>query len=45
MEPYKIAAGVRERRVFRAVARTGKVWGKGISQNVVWYVVKPVARE
>ena len=26
--------------IFRAVARTGKVWGKGISQNVVWYVVK-----
>jgi hypothetical protein len=25
---------------FRAVARTGKVWGRGISQNVVWYVVK-----
>ena len=23
-----------------AVARMGKVWGKGIYQNVVWYVVK-----
>jgi hypothetical protein len=34
------AAGVREGRIFRAVARTGKVWGKGISQNVVWYVVR-----
>ena len=34
------AAGVREGRLFRAVARTGKVWGKGISQNVVWYVVR-----
>ncbi len=33
-------AGVRDGRIFRAVARTGKVWGKGISQNVVWYVVK-----
>src|ERR1700737_2564535 len=29
-----------EGRSFRAVARAGKVWGKGISQNVVWYVVK-----
>jgi hypothetical protein len=27
-------------QIFRAVARTGKVWGDGISQNVVWYVVK-----
>src|SRR2546427_4244321 len=34
------AAGVTEGRIFRAVARTGKAWGKGISQNVVWYVVK-----
>jgi site-specific recombinase XerD len=34
------AAGVREGRIFRAVARAGKVWGQGISQNVVWYVVK-----
>jgi len=34
------AAGVRDGRIFRAVARTGKVWGKGISQNVVWYVVR-----
>jgi site-specific recombinase XerD len=34
------AAGVTEGRIFRAVARTGKVWGTGLSQNVVWYVVK-----
>jgi site-specific recombinase XerD len=34
------AARVTEGRIFRAVARTGKVWGRGISQNVVWYVVK-----
>ena len=34
------AARVTDGRIFRAVARAGKVWGKGISQNVVWYVVK-----
>jgi site-specific recombinase XerD len=34
------AARVTEGRIFRAVARAGKVWGKGISQNVVWYVLK-----
>jgi integrase len=27
-------------QIFRAVARTRKVWGNGISQNVVWYVVR-----
>jgi len=40
LDQWTAAAGVREGRIFRAVARTGKVWGKGISQNVVWYVVK-----
>jgi site-specific recombinase XerD len=34
------AANVREGKVFRAVARKGKIWGRGISQNVVWYVVR-----
>src|SRR5262249_53121506 len=34
------SAGVSEGRIFRAVARLGKVWGSGISQNVVWYVVR-----
>ena len=34
------AAGVSEGKIFRAVARLGKVWGRGISQNVVWYVVR-----
>jgi site-specific recombinase XerD len=41
LDQWTAAAGVREGRVFRAVARTGKVWGNGISpQNVAWYVVK-----
>jgi site-specific recombinase XerD len=40
LDQWTRAAGVREGRIFRAVARTGKVWGKGISQNVVWYVVR-----
>jgi site-specific recombinase XerD len=37
---WAAAAGITEGRIFRAVARAGKVWGNGISQNVVWYVVK-----
>ena len=40
LDQWTRAAGVTEGRIFRAVARMGKVWGKGISQNVVWYVVK-----
>jgi site-specific recombinase XerD len=34
------AAAVSDGKIFRAVARLGKVWGYGISQNVVWYVVR-----
>ena len=40
LDQWIVAASVTEGRIFRAVARAGKVWGKGISQNVVWYVVK-----
>jgi integrase len=40
LDVWIAAAGITEGKIFRAVARTGKVWGKGISQNVVWYVVK-----
>jgi integrase len=40
LDQWTVAARVREGRIFRAVARTGKVWGKGISQNVDWYLVK-----
>ena len=39
VDPWIVAARVTEGRIFRRVARAGKVWGKGISQNVVWYVV------
>jgi len=34
------AANVTEGKIFRAVAHKGKIWGRGISQNVVWYVVR-----
>ena len=34
------AAGITSGKIFRAVARSGKVWGSGISENVVWYVVR-----
>jgi len=40
LDHWTRAAGVSEGRIFRAVARLGKVWGRGISQNVVWYVVR-----
>lgn len=35
-----MAAGITEGKIFRAVTNRGKVWGKGISQNLVWCVVR-----
>jgi site-specific recombinase XerD len=40
LDTWTSAAGIAAGRVFRRVTRTGKTWGRGISQNVVWYVVK-----
>jgi site-specific recombinase XerD len=40
LDEWAAQAGITQGRIFRAVSRMGKVWGKGISQNVVWYVVK-----
>jgi integrase len=31
-------------QVFRAVSRQGTAWGKGVSENVVWYVVRNCAQ-
>ena len=44
LDQWTRAAGVCEGKIFRAVARRGKVWGSGLSQNVVWYVVKNCAK-
>ena len=40
LDEWTAAAAVTDGRTFRAVSRTGKAWGVGITQNVVWYVVK-----
>jgi site-specific recombinase XerD len=40
LDQWTQSAGVSEGKIFRAVAGQGKVWGSGISQNVVWYVVR-----
>jgi site-specific recombinase XerD len=40
LDGWIAATGITEGRIFRAVSKTGKMWGDGISQNVVWYVVK-----
>ena len=38
------SAGISNGRLFRCVCRTGKTWGNGVSERVVWRVVKQYAR-
>ena len=40
LDQWVLAAGIVKGRIFRAINRTGEVWGSGISQNVVWHVVR-----
>ena len=40
LDQWTRAANVTEGKIFRRVARKGRVWGKGLSQNLVWYVVR-----
>jgi integrase len=44
IDNWTIAAGIGEGRLFRAIRKNGALWGRGVSQNVVWYVVKNCAQ-
>jgi site-specific recombinase XerD len=39
LDRWTSAAGITRGQVFRAISKNEVVWGHGISQNVVWYVV------
>lgn len=43
LDDWLDAAGVTHGKAFRCVSRRGTVWGKGISEKVVWHVVKEYA--
>ena len=38
------SAPVASGKLFRSIRRNGTVWGSGITQNVIWYVVKDCAK-
>ena len=44
VDRWMTAASVTTGRVFRAVSRHGTPWGTGISENVVWYVIRNCAK-
>jgi integrase len=44
VDQWLVAADLKHGRIFRAVSRHGSCWGRGISENVVWYVVRECAK-
>ena len=43
VDGWLMAAGIVSGRMFRCVCQAGKAWGKGITERVVWNVVKEYA--
>ena len=44
IDSWLVSAGVSEGRVFRCVCRAGKTRGTGVTERVVWHVVKDCAK-
>jgi hypothetical protein len=44
LDEWTNAAGVSDGRVFRCVSRKGSVWGNGITEKVIWHIVKDCAK-
>jgi len=42
-DEWVVAAGTGSGRLFRCVSRSGTVWGEGLTEKVVWHVVKEFA--
>jgi site-specific recombinase XerD len=45
IDEWAAAAGISAGKVFRCVCRAGKCWGDGVTERVVWHVVKDYARK
>jgi integrase len=43
IDTWTQSASVVSGKLFRAIRKNGTVWGDGITQNVIWYVVKDCA--
>ena len=44
IDAWTMAAGIQGGRVFRAINKAGRVWGDGMTDKVLWEVVKNAAR-
>ena len=45
MDAWTAAAGITDGTVFRAISKTGRVWGNGMTAKVLWDVVRHAAAE
>ena len=41
---WTVSAGISAGKLFRCVCRAGKYWGDGVTERVVWHVVKDYAK-
>lgn len=44
VDDWTAAAGIADRKLFRSIRKNGVLWGDGLTQNVVWYVVRAAAK-
>ena len=44
LDAWTSAASISDGRLFRCVNRTGKTWGAGITEKVIWHIVKDYAK-
>jgi len=45
IDEWLAAAAISAGRLFRCVCRAGKHWGDGVTERLVWHVVKQYARK
>ena len=44
IDDWTAAADIRTGKVFRCLCRAGKHWGEGVTERLVWHVVKDYAK-
>lgn len=45
VDSWLASAEIKDGRLFRCVCRAGKTWGEGMTERVVWHVVKDCAKQ
>ena len=45
LDDWFAGAGISRGKLFRRVSRAGRVWGEGMTEKVVWHVVKEFAKK